>query len=220
MSGSDEKNRQDTAFEKMTDAPNPAPTDKVDAHEADGKAGDAAQDQSQQGGADEKARIAALEAEVETLRDAAMRARAEVENVLRRTAKEKQDASAYAISSFARDLLAVSDNLRRTLDALPASAREDGTLKVFVDGVEMTERDLLSSFERHGIKRIDPKGEKFDHNFHQAMAEVETDAQAPGTVVDVYQAGYVIRDRLLRPAMVTVAKAGTSKAAQGVDTTA
>ncbi|WP_150004509.1 nucleotide exchange factor GrpE [Iodidimonas muriae] len=203
----------------MTDAPNPAPTGKADAHETDGKA-DAAQDHPQQGGTDEKARIEALEAEIETLRDSTMRARAEVENVLRRTAKEKQDASAYAISGFARDLLAVSDNLRRTLDALPASAREDGTLKVFVDGVELTERELLSSFERHGIKRIDPKGEKFDHNFHQAMAEVETDAQAPGTVVDVYQAGYVIRDRLLRPAMVTVAKAGTPKAAQGVDTTA
>ncbi len=164
-------------------------------------------------------RIAELEAEIDSLRDQALRARAEVENVLRRTMREKQDASAYAVSGYARDLLAVSDNLRRALDALPDEARQDSKVKAFFDGVEMTERELLNTFERHGIRQIDPKGEKFDHNFHQAMAEIETDAQAPGTVVDVYQAGYVLRDRLLRPAMVTVARNKKEKSAEHVDST-
>ncbi|RMD88354.1 MAG: nucleotide exchange factor GrpE [Alphaproteobacteria bacterium] len=167
------------------------------------------------------ARIDELEAEIEKLRDQALRAHAEVENVLRRTEREKKDIAAYGIAAFARDLLTVADNLRRALEAVPEEVRADARLRTFVEGVEMTERELLAAFERHGIRKIVPEGEKFDHNLHQAMAEVETEERPAGTVVDVYQAGYVLKDRLLRPAMVTVAKNGSTEAApQRVDTEA
>ncbi len=167
--------------------------------------------------------VTALNAEIETLRDQLLRSRAEVENVLRRAEREKQDLAAYAISGFARDLLAVADNLRRALEAVPEEARGDGVMKTLVDGVEMTERELLSAFSKHGIEKIIPSGEKFDHNYHQAMAEVDAPDKPAGTVVDVYQPGYIIKSRLLRPAMVTVAKGGPKEAgAQGdnVDTEA
>ena len=171
--------------------------------------------------ADALARIGELEGEIERLRDQALRAHAEVENVLRRTEREKKDIAAYGIAAFARDLLAVADNLRRALEAVPEEVRSDPRLKAFVEGVEMTERELLAAFERHGIRKIVPEGEKFDHNLHQAMAEVEADDRPAGSVVDVYQAGYVLKDRLLRPAMVTVAKGGDGKKeAQRVDTEA
>lgn len=186
--------------------------------ENDATAPDPSQEAAADGVSSQDSRIESLEAELAALRDQALRARAEVENVLRRTEREKQDIAAYAISGFARDLLSVSDNLRRTLDALPDALRGDGAVKIFVDGVEMTERDILAAFQRHGIEKITPKGERFDHNFHQAMAEVESD-QPPGTVVDVYQPGYVLKGRLLRPAMVTVAKAA-GKAEGRIDTSA
>ncbi len=217
MSGSDEDMKAAGKIaEQETDMAKNREQDSDERPDQDAHTASEDQPQAAAGGLD---RVAELEAEIEVLRDQALRARAEVENVLRRTAREKQDASAYAVSGFARDLLAVSDNLRRALDALPDEARADGKVKAFFDGVEMTERELLNTFERHGIRRIDPKGEKFDHNFHQAMAEVEADGQTPGTVVDVYQAGYVLRDRLLRPAMVTVAKNNTEKSAERVDST-
>lgn len=166
-----------------------------------------------------EARIRVLEAEAAELKEQALRARAEVENVLRRTQREKQDISAYAISDFARNLLPVADNLRRALEAVPEDAREQQHVKALTEGVEMTEKELLSALEKHGIRKVDPAGEKFDHNYHQAMAEVDAPGKAPGTVVDVYQPGYVIKDRLLRPAMVTVAKK-TSQPSEGesVDT--
>ncbi|GAB4130811.1 MAG: nucleotide exchange factor GrpE [Rhodothalassiaceae bacterium] len=165
-------------------------------------------------------RIAALEAEIASLRDSTLRARAEVENVLKRTEREKQDIASFAIAGFARDLLTVSDNLRRTLEATPAELRAMESVKVFIDGVEMIERDMLAAFGRHGIEKIDPKGERFDAHRHQAMAEVESTQEA-GTIVDVYQPGYMLKGRLLRPAMVTVAKApGKDEAAGRVDTTA
>lgn len=164
-------------------------------------------------------RIRALEAEAAELKEQALRARAEVENVLRRTQREKQDIAAYAISDFARNLLPVADNLRRALEAVPAEQREEQHIKALAEGVEMTEKELLAALEKNGIRKVDPAGEKFDHNYHQAMAEVDAPDQAPGTVVDVYQPGYVIKDRLLRPAMVTVAKK-TSQRSEGdsVDT--
>jgi len=164
-------------------------------------------------------RIRALEAEAAELKEQALRARAEVENVLRRTEREKQDITAYAISDFARTLLPVADNLRRALDTVPEKAREQQHVKALIEGVEMTEKELLAALEKHGIRKVDPAGEKFDHNFHQAMAEVDAPDKSPGTVVDVYQPGYVIKDRLLRPAMVTVAKK-TSQPSEGesVDT--
>lgn len=159
--------------------------------------------------------IAALQSEVAVLKDQVLRARAETENVRRRADRDRQDASAYAVTGFARDMLTVSDNLRRALDAMPGDVADD--VKGFVEGVEMTERELLNTMERYGIKKVEPEvGEKFDHKFHQAMFEVPTTEHAPGSVMQVVNAGYVIKDRLLRPAMVGVAK-GEAKA---VDTEA
>ncbi len=148
-----------------------------------------------------------LRAEAVELRGELLRALAETENVRRRAQREREDVGKYAISNFARDLLSVVDNLRRAIDSVPEAARADETLAGTLAGIDMTEREFLAVVERHGIRRIEPKGEKFDHNFHQAMFEVETTETPPGTVVEVMQPGYAIADRLLRPAMVGVAKA-------------
>ena len=155
-----------------------------------------------------EARIAALEAEVAEQKDRALRALAEAENTRRRAERDRADAQKYAVSGFARDLLAAADNLRRALDSLPASEAKDDKTRSLLEGVAATERELLSAFERNGLKRIDPKGEKFDHNFHQAIFEAENTGQPAGTIVEVLQPGYVLHDRLLRPAMVGVAKGG------------
>jgi molecular chaperone GrpE len=129
----------------------------------------------------------------------------------RRAEREKQDASQYAVTKFARDMLSVADNLKRALDAYPADARASATpqVKAVIEGVEATERHLQSTLERHGIKLIDTNGAKFDPNLHQAIAEVPADGKPPGSIVNVVQTGYLIADRLLRPAMVTVARAGS-----------
>lgn len=146
------------------------------------------------------------DAEIADLKDRLLRMAAETENVRRRLDREKQDATAYAVTGFARDLLGVVDNLRRALDAIPADAREQEAVKTIVTGVEMTERELLNTLQRHGVTRIEAKGQKLDPNRHQAMIEVEHDAE-PGTIVQEMQAGYMLKDRLLRPAMVSVARA-------------
>ncbi len=149
-----------------------------------------------------------LQTEVETLRDHLLRAKAEVQNILKRSEREKSEIAQYAIAGFARDLLSVADNLRRALEAVPPDAADNPALKALVEGVEMTERELLSVFERHGVRRIAPKpGERFDHTHQQAVAEVESEDHAPGAVAEVYQVGYALGERLLRPAMVAVAKA-------------
>jgi molecular chaperone GrpE len=153
------------------------------------------------------------DAEIADLRDRLLRTAAETENVRRRLERDKQDAVAYAITGFARDLLGVVDNLRRALDAIPADARENEAVKTVVTGVEMTERELSNVLQRHGIKRIEAKGQKLDPNLHQAMIEVEDGEAEPGTVVQELQAGYVIKDRLLRPALVSVSKKRASDAA-------
>lgn len=134
-------------------------------------------------------------------------AHAEAQNVRRRAEKETADARAYASTNFARDLLSVADNLARGLEAIPAELRADEKMKGLVAGLEATGRELEAVFQRHGIKKIVAIGEKLDPNFHQAMFELPSD-QAPGTVVQEMQAGYMIKDRLLRPALVGVAKAG------------
>ena len=149
----------------------------------------------------------ALRAEAVELRGDLLRALAETENVRRRAQREREDVGKYAISNFARDLLPVIDNLRRAIDSVPEAARADEALAGTLEGIDITEREFLAVVERHGIRRIDPKGERFDHNFHQAMFEVETTEFPTGTVVEVMQPGYAIADRLLRPAMVGVAKA-------------
>ncbi len=154
--------------------------------------------------AEEPSELEKLQAEVLELKDRLLRTMAEMENVRRRAERDRSDASAYAVTGFARDMLSVSDNLHRTLHGVPETVVDD--MKPFVDGVEMTERELLSNFEKHGINRVEPKvGEKFDHNKHQAMFEVPSEEINPGNIAQVVSNGYVIKDRLLRPAMVGVA---------------
>jgi molecular chaperone GrpE len=172
--------------------------------------------------ADPSARIAELEAEVARLKDQVLRALADQENTRRRAQRDIEENSKYAVSNFARDILPVGDNLRRALDSISAEARAaDPILAKFAEGVELTEREFLNILDRYGIKRVDPAGQPFDHNLHQAVMQVDDANQPPGTVVQVFQTGYTIHGRLLRPAMVTVAKgsaAGTAGAK--VDTTA
>lgn len=149
--------------------------------------------------------IAALQAELALVKDRLLRATAETENVRRRADKDKADAGKYAVTGFARDMLNVSDNLRRALDVQPDDVAD--SMKGFVEGVAMTESELLNTMERYGISKVEPEvGEKFDHKFHQAMFEVPTEEHAPGSIMQVVAPGYVIKDRLLRPAMVGVAK--------------
>jgi len=158
-------------------------------------------------------RLIELEAELAEQKDRLLRALAETENVRRRAQREREDASKYAVAGFAKDLLSAADNLRRALDSLPEAEVKDERTRSLLEGVAATERELLGVFERHGIRRIDPQGEPFDHNFHQAIFEAEREDQPGGTVVEVLQPGYVLHDRLLRPAMVGVAKGGPKPAA-------
>jgi molecular chaperone GrpE len=165
-------------------------------------------------------RVAQLEGEVAALKDQLLRAVAETENVRRRGEREREETSRYAVARFAKELVGVADNLHRALAAVPAEARAaDEALNNLMVGVEATERQLASAFEKFGIKRLDSLGRTFDPNFHQVVMEVEGTGKAAGTVVQVLQEGYVIHDRLLREAVVAVAKQGADN--QGhVDTTA
>lgn len=153
-----------------------------------------------------EARVAVLEAELAEHKDRLLRALAEAENTRRRAQRERDDATKYAVSGFAKELLSAADNLRRALDSLPEAEVGDDRTRSLLAGVAATERELLAVFERHGIRRIDPMGERFDHNLHQAIFEVERSDRPPGTIVEVLQPGYLLHDRLLRPAMVGVAK--------------
>jgi molecular chaperone GrpE len=156
-----------------------------------------------------------LARENEELKDRSLRIAAEMENLRRRTARDVHDARTYAIANFARDMLSVSDDLKRALDAIPAEAKASGDsgFKALIEGVELTERSMLSALERHGVRKLQPEGEKFDPNFHQAMFEVPNPDVPSGTVTQVVQTGYVIGDRVLRPAMVGVSKGGPKTAA-------
>jgi molecular chaperone GrpE len=161
------------------------------------------------------AELEKVRAEAADYKDKALRATAELENYRRRAEKERDDVSKYAISSFAREMLPVADNLRRALDAQPPLEGEAAAvLKAFVSGVELTERELLSAFERFGLKKIDPLGQPFDHNIHQAMFEIEDPSKPAGIVVQVMQSGYLLKDRLLRPALVAVSKGGATRATE------
>ena len=144
------------------------------------------------------------------LRDRLLRTLAEMENLRKRTEREVADARTYGISSFARDILGVADNMHRALEALDAELRENAndSTKALLDGVELTERALMNALEKQGVKRFEPTGQKFDPNRHQAMFEKEDPSVPSGTIVQVMQAGYVIGDRVLRPAMVAIAKGG------------
>jgi molecular chaperone GrpE len=169
--------------------------------------------------ADAAGRIAELEAEVAKLKNDVLYAKADTENTRRRLEQQAEDRGRYAVANIAKDVLSVADNLRRALDSVPPAAREsDESLAALVTGVEMTERELLSTFERYGIKPVPAQGERFDPNFHQAMMEMEDPSRIEGTVVMVMQAGYTLHDRLLRPAMVGVAKGGPKAGGGNVDT--
>lgn len=151
----------------------------------------------------------ALAAEVAELRDRLLRAHAEMENVRRRAERDKADTARYAVSNFARDVLSVGDNIHRAIEHVPGdAAAADPALKSFMDGIQLTERELLNVLERHGVRRLEPMGERFDPNVHQAMFELDKPDVPEGTVVQVLQRGYVIGDRCLRPALVAVAKGG------------
>jgi molecular chaperone GrpE len=148
-------------------------------------------------------------------RDKMLRTLAEMENLRKRTTREVADARTYGIRNFARDVLDIADNLQRALDAVPADTREaaDPGLKALIEGVELTERSLLNTLEKNGVKKFDPAGEKFDPNFQQAMYEVPDSSVPAGTVVQVVQAGYTIGEQVLRPALVAVSKGGARAAA-------
>lgn len=155
------------------------------------------------------AEVDTLQGQIADLTDRLLRAHAEMDNMRKRAEREREETAKYAISKFARDVVAVADNFERAIQAVPSEAAEqDGALKSLVDGVSMTEREFLNVLERNGVKRINPKGEPFNPHFHQAMMEMQNADVAPGTVLEVYQCGYLIEDRVLRPAMVVVAKGG------------
>lgn len=184
--------------------------------DADGNVNAAAGADSQAAAAPEPDPIELLKAENAELKDKYLRLAAEMDNLRRRTERDVKDAKSYSVAAFARDMLSVSDNLRRALDAIPAEARAGGDAGFLslVEGVEMTERAMLGALERHGVKKIAPAGQKFDPNFHQAMFEVPNADIPANTVIQVVQDGYVIGDRVLRPAMVGVSKGGPKADAQ------
>ncbi|MCI5077617.1 nucleotide exchange factor GrpE [Oricola sp.] len=180
---------------------------------ATGDAEETSADTDAQGIEDE---IAAIQSENADMKDRLLRLAADMENLRRRTEREVKDARAFAISSFARDMLGVADNLRRALEHVTEEQREagDDTLKTLLEGVELTEKSMHSTMERHGVTRLEPENQKFDPNFHQAMFEVPNPEVPNNTVVQVVQAGYRIGDRVLRPAMVGVAKGGPKQTAE------
>jgi molecular chaperone GrpE len=162
----------------------------------------------------EPASVEAMALEVAEARDKLLRTLAEMENLRQRTRREVADAKTYGITGFARDVLDIADNLQRALDAVPAEARAaaDPGLKALIEGVELTERSLLNALEKNGVKKFDPMGQKFDPNFQQAMYEVPDPSVPSGTVVQVVQAGFMIGERVLRPALVGVSKGGAKAA--------
>lgn len=151
-------------------------------------------------------RLAELEKELEEVRQHVLYAQAETQNVRRRLEQEKLNAANYAATAFARDMLSVKDNLERALAAIPDDLRGDERMKGLVEGIEVTSRDLDAAFQRHGIARVEALGLKLDPHLHQAMIEVPDDKAEPGTIVQEMQSGYTIKDRLLRPALVGVAR--------------
>lgn len=157
--------------------------------------------------------IEKLNAENAELKDRLLRTLAEMENLRRRTEREVADAKTYGVTNFARDMLAFADNLRRAVESVPAEAREaEPTLKALVEGLELTERDFASRLARYGVKKLEPQGQKFDPNMHEALFEAPDPSVPANTVVQVVEAGYAIGDRCLRPAKVGVARGGPKAA--------
>jgi len=169
-------------------------------------------------GAEGSGTVAVLEGRIADLTDRLLRAHAEMDNLRKRTERDKEETSKYAITKFARDVLVVGDNLQRAIAAVPAGAAEqDPALKALIDGVSMTEREFLNVLDRNGVKRVEAAGEPFNPHQHQAMVEIEQPDVPAGTIVQVYQEGYALGDRILRPAMVVVAKGGEKRGAEGKD---
>ena len=162
----------------------------------------------------EEGSVEALAKELAEARDKTLRTLAEMENLRQRPRREVADSKVYGITGFARDVLDIADNLQRALDAVPAETRDsaDPMLKTLIEGVELTERSLLNALEKNGVKKFDPTGEKFNPNFQQAMYEVPDASVPAGTVVQVVQAGFMIGERVLRPALVGVSKGGAKAA--------
>lgn len=156
----------------------------------------------------------ALEREHAEMKDRLLRALAEMENLRKRTEREIADSRLYSVTSFARDLLVVADNMRRALETVPPELRNtaESGVKALIDGVELTERELLKALEKNGVRQFTPQGEKFDPNVHQAMFEIPDATVPAGSVVQVVQPGYMIGDRVLRPALVGVSKGGPKAA--------
>ena len=163
--------------------------------------------------------VAALTKETAELKDRLLRTLADMENLRRRTDREVADARTYGVTNFARDILAVADNMERALKALDDEIRTkaDAGVKALLDGVELTERELIKVMEKHGVRKIEPQGQKFDPNLHQAMLEIPDASVPAGTVVQVMQAGYTIGERVLRPALVGVSKGGPKPQAAAAD---
>ena len=189
----------------MIDDPKDTPLDEAAEKELEGVP-DALRDDADDGDGAAEDGLAQLRADLDAAKQDVLYARADTQNVRRRMEKEVQDARAYASTGFARDVLSVADNLARAIESIPAELHDDPRMKVFVTGIEATQRELEKVFGQHGITRIAAKGMPLDPNQHQAMLEVPTAEHEPGTVVQEMQAGYMIKDRLLRPAMVGVAK--------------
>jgi|ERR1043165_5198879 molecular chaperone GrpE len=166
--------------------------------------------------------VAQLAKEAADLKDRLLRTLAEMENLRRRTEREVADARTYGVTNFARDILAVADNMERALKALDDELREkaDAGVKALLDGVELTERELIKAMEKHGVNKIEPLGQKFDPNLHQAMLEIPDASVPAGTVVQIMQPGYTIGERVLRPALVGVSKGGPKAQAPGADAAA
>lgn len=193
--------------------------DPREAHEDQAKSTDSAKADTQDASDDANLEVGAdletLLGENAEMRDKLLRTMADMENLRRRTEREKADTARYAISNFARDVLTIGDNLKRVIEHVPAdAAAQDPALKSFLEGVELTERELLNMMERHGVTSIEPLGQRFDPNSQQAMYEVPNTDVPEGTVVEVMQAGYMIGDRCLRPALVAVSKGGAKPTAQ------
>jgi molecular chaperone GrpE len=193
----------------------PTPPNDSDPKKSDpNPAADPTAEANVQGAAQEGARtvhdvIAALQAEATDFKDKWLRAHAEIENVRKRTEREKEETAKYAITRLARDIITVGDNFQRAISAVPADAAEsDPALKSFLEGVTLTERELLNALERHGIKRQEAMNAPFNPHLHQAVMEIPRNDVPEGTVVQVFQPGFMIEDRVLRPAMVAVAKGG------------
>ena len=198
----------------MTDRPAQRPDEAAVDPEPAAEPQRAAETSAAETGGSETDPMQALAREAAESKDKLLRALAEMENLRRRTEREVADVRQYGTASFARDVLAIADNLQRALDAVGPELREqaDPAVKALIDGVELTERELLKALEKNGVRRFEPQGERFDPNVHQAMFELADPSVPAGTVAQVVQPGYMIGERVLRPALVAVAKGGPKSA--------